>query len=198
MRWTAASLCIAGAATALLLAHATFGGQPNAQRQSRVEESAGGEAGAAATEDAQPGDNLSDAMIDEIRRIRRRLDLDPLKGSSLERPPKKVGETASETNPLQHNSRSVCPDDDAEFADTLRKYAPRFAERPASEDRVFYESKGVSTSSSEQQFVASLQTAARQMAFRAEVLEQRREYSAADRLRRLARKIRRQARNAAR
>lgn len=193
MRWTAASLCMAGAATALLLAHATFGEQPNAERQSHVEESVEGEVGAPAA-DTHPGDNLSDAMIDEIRRIRRQLDLDPLKGSSLETT---TGQAVSEEHPPRHASRSFQTNDDAEFADTLRKFAPRFAERPASDDRVFYERASASLSSSEQQYSASLQTAARQMAFRAEALEQRREYSAADRLRRLARKVRLEARNMA-
>jgi hypothetical protein len=147
---------------------------------------------------AAPNGEIPDWMVDDIRQIRRGLNLNPLAGTSLEQI---AAEPAHDSGDKTSGDKNVQPSpemaSDSDFANALRAFAPG----PAGP------SNAETTSSSGHapagrlhplaagsEYAASLQSAARQLAFRAEELESGGAYEQADHLRRLARQLRREAR----
>lgn len=148
----------------------------------------------AALEPAQAPAGESEAeVIDDIQDIRRKLGIDPLAGTSLERLP---GEPSGDKAFLE-TLRSVIPAEGTrENSESINDGAPTFGatQLPFPNTIEVAGSNRIEPAPAESRFVASLQTAAEQLGRRADELERRQEYEHADRLRRLANRLRREAR----
>ena len=126
-----------------------------------------------------PDRQAAQQVIDEIRNIRGRLGLNPLAGTSLE---------AAGTSLEAAGGRQP---GESEFLETLRDVVPVGEAAPIGDAPP----NGNTIPSVEPALVSTVRDAARQLADRADEHEQQRDYDRADRLRRLANRLRREARN---
>ncbi|MEQ8788921.1 MAG: hypothetical protein RIC55_21595 [Pirellulaceae bacterium] len=223
MRWTAAFACAVSGVTAMLLMACALSAEPPqtthprpvhknsaGERSAQPDETPADAAPIADAADRTPAETparvttgsaaadpaVPDAVIDDIRRIRQRLNLDLLNGTSLAAPTATTNDAGASTSDSAdrqsaENSQSHLHDD-SEFAKSLRQFAPRVAASDGQPKRVFYQSPPLDPP--DDQYLATLREAARQLAYRAESLEQQGDYTTADRLRRLARGVRRESR----
>jgi hypothetical protein len=135
------------------------------------------------------GDAISDPALVEILEIRRRLGDDPFRGTIFERTTAATDGSKSEpvTNAKEDVSRA--------FTDALKTVAAGARETPRSVEPKLDSRVPFLESSPDADFVGALRQAARALDGKAADLEPLRHYGQADQLRRLAAKLRRQARD---
>ncbi len=135
------------------------------------------------------GDAISDPAFAEIQEIRRRLGEDPFRGTIFER-------TSAATDGSKSESVTSAEEDVSRaFSDALKTVAAGDRERPTIVEPRLDSRVPASDSTPHAEFVGVLRQAARALDDKAADLEPLRRYGQADQLRRLAAKLRRQARD---
>lgn len=185
MRWTAAALVMwSGMAALLLLACSTSADEPEAPAPQQASPTTSRGPSLVPFRPAPEGE-MPAWVVDDIRNIRRELNLDPLAGSSLER------STTNKTDEPPVPTAAHPTGNDREFAEALRAFAPTATDSTPNEDRTALpRSTSAPAYPPTTDFADSLRIAAYRLVLRAEDLEDRGEYAHADRLRRLAKKLR--------